>query len=81
MRHLCSDCLVCCLLCNFWLISAKDTAVHPAEGEELHESFMLAFPMTSLHIAQFLLLRKTGDRERSVSYTPAGANMKNRKQV
>lgn len=66
---------------HFQLISAKDTAVCPAEDEEHHESSLSAFPMTCLDLAQFLLLRRMQGRERSPSCTPAGADMRNRRQV
>lgn len=54
---------------QFGLISAKDTTVCPAEGEELKESFLSAFPMTCLVLAQILLL-EGHKMERGLSPAP-----------
>lgn len=72
--------LLLCLLppVHFWFFSAKHTADHPVEHEELHDSFLSAFLMICLDLAHFLLLRRTQSGERCISCTPTGADMKKR---
>lgn len=69
--------LLLCLLppVHFWFFSFH---AHPVEHEELHESFLSAFPMICLDLAHFLLLRRTQSGERCISCTPAGADVKKR---